>query len=171
MGIPNPEEYTITPHATERIKQRFGQTKDTLSDWANRLLKECVFVKREESGRDRYRYQDIAIILDVKKRQVITMFPDPQDAIKLEKKPLNPELQTSVNKMVDDFLKFKRHETADAVYLMGTDIEKAISDFYVNSTEDNLDELKIVLNKIKDTLSKYDMFVSETKLLTGKAGR
>ncbi len=54
---------------------------------------------------------------------------------------------------------------------MGTDIEKAISDFYVNSTEDNLDELKIVLNKIKDTLSKYDMFVSETKLLTGKAGR
>ena len=28
------------------------------------------------------------------------MFPDPQDAIKLEKKPLNPELQTSVNKMV-----------------------------------------------------------------------
>ena len=43
-----------------------GQTKDTLSDWANRLLKECVFVKREESGRDRYRYQDIAIILDVK---------------------------------------------------------------------------------------------------------
>lgn len=67
MGIPNPEEYTITPHATERIKQRFGQTKDTLGDWANRLLKECVFVKREESGRDRYRYQDIAIILDVKK--------------------------------------------------------------------------------------------------------
>ena len=26
--------------------------------------------------------------------------------------------------MVDDFLKFKRHETADAVYLMGIDIEK-----------------------------------------------
>lgn len=168
MGIPNPEEYTITLHATERIKQRFGQTKDTLGDWANRLLKECVFVKREENGRDRYRYQDIAIILDVKKRQVITMFPDPQDAIKLEKKPLNPELQTSVNKMVDDFLRFKRHETADAVYLMSADIEKAISDFYVNSTEDNLDELKIVLNKIKDTLSKYDMFVMETKSLTGR---
>ena len=37
MGIPNPEEYTITPHATERIKQRFGQTKDTLSDWANQI--------------------------------------------------------------------------------------------------------------------------------------
>lgn len=70
--------------------------------------------------------------------------------------------------MVDDFLRFKRHETADAVYLMCTDIEKAISDFYVNSTEDNLDELKIVLNKIKDTLSKYDMFVMETKSLTGR---
>ena len=55
MGIPNPEEYTITPHATERIKQRFGQTKDTLSDWANRLLKECVFVKRQHCGINLYR--------------------------------------------------------------------------------------------------------------------
>jgi len=171
MGVTNPSDYTIVPHASEQIQKRFGQTLDTMRGWAERLLKLSEFVKHEENGRDWYRYQDIAIILDVKKRQVITMFPYPQDAIKLEKKPLNPELQTSVNKMVDDFLKFKRHETADAVYLMGTDIEKAISDFYVNSTEDNLDELKIVLNKIKDTLSKYDMFVSETKLLTGKAGR
>ncbi len=171
MGIQNVNEYVITPHASERIKQRFGQTIETMRPWVNRLLTQAVFEKREETGRERYRYRDIAIIVDIKQKQVITMFPDPQDAIKLEKKPLNPELQTSVNKMVDDFLRFKRHETADAVYLMGTDIEKAISDFYVNSTEDNLDELKIVLNKIKDTLSKYDMFVSETKLLTGKAGK
>ena len=51
MGIPNPEEYTITPHATERIKQRFGQTKDTLSDWANRLYR-----RKYDVARALYRY-------------------------------------------------------------------------------------------------------------------
>lgn len=168
MGIPNPEEYTITPHATERIKQRFGQTKDTLSDWANRLLKECVFVKREESGRDRYRYQDIAIILDVKKRQVITMFPDPQDAIKLEKKPLNPELQTEVLDMVDKFLMKKRFVLAEALNSKKENIESAINDFHVDHSEDNLTDLREVLNDFRNELEKYDMFVAETKLITRK---
>ncbi len=110
MGIQNVNEYVITPHASERIKQRFGQTIETMRPWVNRLLTQAVFEKREETGRERYRYRDIAIIVDIKQKQVITMFPAPQDVIESERKPLNPELQTEVLHMVDSFLKFKERE-------------------------------------------------------------
>lgn len=168
MGVTNASDYTITPHASEQIKKRFGQTLDTMRGWVERLLKLSEFVKHEENGRDRYRYQDIAIILDAKKRQVITMFPDPQDAIKLDKKPLNPELQTSVNEMIAKFLENKRQEVAENVHSKVSDIEQTANDFRINSSEDNLIELRSVLRMIDDELAKYDMFVAETKMITGK---
>lgn len=168
MGVTNASDYTITPHASEQIKKRFGQTLDTMRGWAERLLKLSEFVKHEENGRDWYRYQDIAIILDVKKRQVITMFPYPQDAIKLEKKSLNPELQTEVLDMVDKFLMKKRFVLAEALNSKKENIESAINDFHVDHSEDNLTDLREMLNDFRNELEKYDMFVAETKMITGK---
>ncbi|KRL84017.1 hypothetical protein [Ligilactobacillus apodemi] len=168
MGVTNASDYTITPHASERIKQRFGQTLDSMRDWTERLLNLCEFVKHEDNGRDHYRYRDIGIILDLKKKQVITMFPEPQDVIKLDKKSLNPELQTSVNEMIAEFLEKKRRETAESVHSKVFDIEQAAADFYINSSENNLIELRSVLRVVDDELAKYDMFVAETKLVTRK---
>lgn len=45
MGIQNVNEYVITPHASDRIKQRFGQTIETMRPWVNRLLTQAVFEK------------------------------------------------------------------------------------------------------------------------------
>ncbi len=50
MGVTNPSDYTITPHASDRIKQRFGQTIETMRPWVNRLLTQAVFERREETG-------------------------------------------------------------------------------------------------------------------------
>lgn len=168
MGILNPSDYTITPHASEQIRKRFGQTLDTMRKWTERLLNLCEFVRHEESGRERYRYQDIAIILDTKKKQVITMFPDPQDAIKLERQNLNPELQISLNEMVDDFLEKKRQKLANTVSSKMPNIDKAVNDFNITCSEDNLSELRSVLSDINDDLEKYDMFVAETRIITRK---
>lgn len=168
MGVTNPSDYTITPHASDRIKQRFGQTIETMRPWVNRLLTQAVFERREETGRERYRYRDIAIIVDIKQKQVITMFPDPQDAIEAERKPINPELQTEVLDMVDKFLMKKRFVLAEALNSKKENIESAINDFYVDHSEDNLTDLREVLNDFRNELEKYDMFVAETKLITRK---
>jgi hypothetical protein len=168
MGVTNPSDYTITPHASDRIKQRFGQTIETMRPWVNRLLTQAVFERREETGRERYRYRDIAIIVDIKQKQVITMFPDPQDAIEAERKPINPELQTEVLDMVDKFLMKKRFVLAEALNSKKENIESAINDFHVDHSEDNLSDLREVLNDFRNELEKYDMFVAETKLITRK---
>lgn len=168
MGVTNPSDYTITPHASDRIKQRFGQTIETMHPWVNRLLTQAVFERREETGRERYRYRDIAIIVDIKQKQVITMFPDPQDAIEAERKPINPELQTEVLDMVDKFLMKKRFVLAEALNSKKENIESAINDFHVDHSEDNLTDLREVLNDFRNELEKYDMFVAETKLITRK---
>ncbi|MBF0758206.1 hypothetical protein [Ligilactobacillus murinus] len=168
MGVTNPSDYTITPHASDRIKQRFGQTIETMRPWVNRLLTQAVFERREETGRERYRYRDIAIIVDIKQKQVITMFPDPQDAIEAERKPINPELQTEVLDMVDKFLMKKRFVLAEALNSKKENIESAINDFHVDHSEDNLTDLREVLNDFRNELEKYDMFVAETKLITRK---
>ncbi|WP_326516148.1 hypothetical protein [Ligilactobacillus murinus] len=168
MGVTNPSDYTITPHASDRIKQRFGQTIETMRPWVNRLLTQAVFERREETGRERYRYRDIAIIVDIKQKQVITMFPDPQDAIEAERKPINPELQTEVLDMVDKFLMKKRFVLAEALNSKKENIESAINDFHVDYSEDNLSDLREVLNDFRNELEKYDMFVAETKLITRK---
>ena len=70
--------------------------------------------------------------------------------------------------MVDKFLMKKRGTLAEALNSKKENIESAINGFHVDHSEDNLTDLREVLNDFRNELEKYDMFVAETKLITRK---
>ena len=74
MGVKNYPLYKITDHARVRIQNRFNITKNDMEAWTSRLLSQAVFVSSQDHFREKYRLNDIVVIIDTRQKVVVTVY-------------------------------------------------------------------------------------------------
>lgn len=116
MGVKNYILYKVTDHARERIQTRFNITKGEVNTWLTRLLAQSVFVQKQGNWREKYRLNDIVVIVDTHQKQVITAYSENEHDDNLITTPTNPEVKSAINEALDTLIKQKKVKTAGKVY-------------------------------------------------------
>lgn len=116
MSVKNYTMYTVTAHAKDRILTRFNITDDEFDRWIQRLLQQCVYVETQDNGRVKYRYNDIVVIVNQKKRTVITVFSENEHDDIPTNVHTNPEIKSAINKALRQFSNKKKIEVAKKIH-------------------------------------------------------
>ena len=116
MSVKNYTMYTVTAHAKERILTRFNITDDEFDRWIQRLLQQCVYVETQDNGRVKYRYNDIVVIVNQKKRTVITAFSENEHDDIPTNVHTNPEIKSAINQALQQFSNKKKIEVAKKIH-------------------------------------------------------
>ena len=116
MSVKNYTMYTVTAHAKERILTRFNITDDEFDRWIQRLLQQRVYVKTQDNGRVKYRYNDIVVIVNQKKRTVITVFSENEHDDIPTNVHTNPEIKSAINQALQQFSNKKKIEVAKKIH-------------------------------------------------------
>lgn len=116
--------YTVTAHAKDRILTRFNITNKELDVWIQRLLQQCTYVETQSKNRAKYRLNDIVVIVDPKKRAVVTVYSEnAYDDIPVNTHT-NPEIKSAINRALEQFSNKKKVETAKKIH---QDLAKMLS--------------------------------------------
>lgn len=68
--------YTVSHHAMERARLRFGIEGHRVVDWINGVMAKAKYVSEQGGGRLMYEHEDMQIIVGDKTRKVITIHPN-----------------------------------------------------------------------------------------------
>lgn len=112
MGVRNFSLYKVTDHARERVQNRFNITKNEMDSWMTRLLSQSVFVAKQSNRREKYRLNDIVVIVDTHQKHVITVYSENEHDDNLISAPTNPEIKSAINEALDVLIKQKKVKTA-----------------------------------------------------------
>ena len=116
MGVKNYPLYKITDHARVRIQYRFNITKNDMEAWTSRLLSQAVFVSSQDHFREKYRLNDIVVIIDTRQKVVVTVYSENEHDDNGFKVTTNPEVKTAINEALDLLVKQKKVKTAGKIY-------------------------------------------------------
>lgn len=124
MSVRDYTMYTVTAHAKDRILTRFNITNKELDTWIQRLLQQCTYVETQSKNRTKYRLNDIVVIVDPKKRAVVTVYSEnAYDDIPVNTHT-NPEIKSAINRALEQFSNKKKVETAKKIH---QDLAKMLS--------------------------------------------
>lgn len=113
MGVKNYALYKITEHAKERIQSRFNITKGELDTWMTRLLSQSTYVETQDNHREKYRLNDVVLIIDTRQRVVVTAYSENEhDDINISN-PTNPEVKSAINNALRLMIKQRKVKTAN----------------------------------------------------------
>lgn len=112
MGVKNYTLYKVTEHARVRIQERFNITKNEMDTWLNRLLSNSTFVKKQGVNREKYRLNDIVLVVDTKQRVVVTVYSENEHDDNEIKTHTNPEVKSAINDALRLMIKQKKVKTA-----------------------------------------------------------
>lgn len=168
MGVKNYALYKVTEHAKERIQSRFNITKSELDTWLTRLLSQSVYVETQENHREKYRLNDVVLIVDTKQRVVVTVYSDNEhDDINIGN-PINPEVKSAINNALRLMIKQRRVKTANkalkSIEKMNAACQKMNSP-YANYrfTDHAWDELVKAFTEAKQTLESGMAVIKEAQ--------
>lgn len=68
--------YTVSHHAVERARLRFGIEGHRVVDWINGVMRDAKYVSSQGGHRLIYEYDGMKIVVDGKNRRVITVHPN-----------------------------------------------------------------------------------------------
>lgn len=112
MGVPNGDKYELTKHAKDRIIERFNILPGETSMWMRRLMSGAKLDEKQADHRERYRNNDILLILDTRAKSVISVYPRDRDYTEIKTNPVNPELQSFINDAVHKYKLKRENELA-----------------------------------------------------------
>ncbi|WP_323062292.1 hypothetical protein [Limosilactobacillus reuteri] len=168
MGVKNFAAYKVTEHAKERILTRFNITNKEFDSWISRLLSQSTFVERQEGFREKYRLNDIVLIIETRQKQVITVYSQNEHDDISFKAATNPEIKSVINEALDLMIKQKKVRTAGKIY----DNIQAMMDYcermkspHVNHRFADVawEQLLKEFNEIRKTLDGSMQVISEAK--------
>lgn len=168
MGVKNYALYKVTEHAKERIQSRFNITKREIDTWLTRLLSQSVYVETQENHREKYRLNDVVLIIDTKQRVVVTVYSENEhDDINISN-PTNPEVKSAINNALRLMIKQRKVKTANkslkSIEKMNTACQKMNSP-YANYrfTDHAWDELVKAFTEAKQTLESGMAVIKEAQ--------
>ena len=160
--------YKVTEHAKERIQSRFNITKREIDTWLTRLLSQSVYVETQENHREKYRLNDVVLIIDTKQRVVVTVYSENEhDDINISN-PTNPEVKSAINNALRLMIKQRKVKTANkslkSIEKMNTACQKMNSP-YANYrfTDHAWDELVKAFTEAKQTLESGMAVIKEAQ--------
>lgn len=168
MGVKNYALYKVTEHAKERIQSRFNITKSELDTWTTRLLSQSTYVETQENHREKYRLNDVVLIVDTKQRVVVTVYSENEhDDINISN-PTNPEVKSAINDALRIMIKQRKVKTANkalkSIEKMNEACQKMNSP-YANYrfTDHAWDELVKAFTEAKQTLESGMAVIKEAQ--------
>ena len=168
MGVKNYALYKVTEHAKERIQSRFNITKREIDTWLTRLLSQSVYVETQENHREKYRLNDVVLIIDTKQRVVVTVYSENEhDDINISN-PTNPEVKSAINNALRLMIKQRKVKTANkslkSIEKMNTACQKMNSP-YANYrfTDHAWDELVKAFTEATQTLESGMAVIKEAQ--------
>lgn len=112
MGVKDYQNYTVTEHARERIYSRFNITKNEFDSWVSRLMSQCTFVKDEDGDMKKYRLNDVVLIVDSRRRTLVTVYSqNERDDVEVVDHT-NPEVKSAINAALKKMIKQRKVKTA-----------------------------------------------------------
>lgn len=85
--------YTVTTHATDRIRLRFGIDTERIGSWVNDLMAKATLIRRNRRGQQEYESDGVRFIVDSKKNTVVTVYSEVSTSF------LRPVLDRELRKM------------------------------------------------------------------------
>ena len=168
MGVKNYALYKITEHAKERIQSRFNITNSELDTWTTRLLSQSTYIETQENHREKYRLNDVVLIVDTKQRVIVTVYSENEhDDINISN-PTNPEVKSAINNALRLMIKQRKVKTANkalkSIEKMNTACQKMNSP-YANYrfTDHAWDELVKAFTEAKQTLESGMAVIKEAQ--------
>lgn len=111
MGLKNFPLYKITDHARVRIQNRFNITKNEMEGWTSRLLSQAVYVSSQDHNREKYRLNDIVVIVDTRQKMVVTVYSENEHDDNSVHSHTNPEVKSVINQALKTMVKQKKVKT------------------------------------------------------------
>ena len=108
MGVKNFPLYKITDHARVRIQNRFNITKNEMEGWTSRLLSQAVYVSSQDHNCEKYRLNDIVVIVDTGQKIVVTVYSENEHDDNSIHSHTNPEVKSVINEALQMMVKQKK---------------------------------------------------------------
>ena len=168
MGVKNYVMYKVTEHAKERIKNRFNITKNEFDVWMTRLLSQSTYVETQENHREKYRLNDVVLIVDTRQKVVVTVYSENEhDDINIYN-PTNPEVKSAINDALRLMIKQRKVKAANkalnSIERMDAACKKMTSPYTNYRFTDNAwKELIRAFNEAKETLESGLMVIKEAQ--------
>lgn len=124
MGVKNFPLYKVTEHARTRAQTRFNIAKSEMDTWMTRLLSQAVYVETTKPHREKYRLNDIVVIVDPVQKMVVTVYSENEHDDFAVATHTNPEVKSVINHVLGTMIKQKRVKTAIKVH---NSIEKMVA--------------------------------------------
>lgn len=136
MGIKKIEQYELSAHAEEQMKDRFKTLKNNWRNWLTQFNMDAELVKTQSSGKQVWQSGEVAMVINPHSKVIVTVYHvfsnDFPDALKLDL------AEAAQNLKLDHIIEFTNDvylEAAKFTYLAyGTDEEDA-SNFYKMTIE------------------------------------
>lgn len=111
MGVKNFPLYKITDHSRVRIQNRFNITKNEMEGWMSCLLSQAVYVNSQAHNREKYRLNDIVVIVDTRQKVVVTVYSENEHDDNSVRAHTNPEVKSVINEALQMMVKQKKVKT------------------------------------------------------------
>lgn len=168
MGVKNYPLYKITDHARVRIQNRFNITKNDMEAWTSRLLSQAVFVSSQDHFREKYRLNDIVVIIDTRQKMIVTVYSENEHDDNSVHSQTNPEVKAVINDALKTMVKQKKVKTAikvhDSLAKMIAANRRMVKP-YTNYrfTDGAWDEFLAAFDEVKDCIESSLMVISEAE--------
>lgn len=168
MGVKNFPLYKITDHARVRIQNRFNITKNEMEGWTSRLLSQAVYVSSQDHNREKYRLNDIVVIVDTRQKMVVTVCSENEHDDNSVHSHTNPEVKSVINEALKTMVKQKKVKTAVKVH---DSLEKMVAANrrmvkpYTNYrfTDSAWDDLLSAFDEVKECIESSLMVIDEAE--------
>lgn len=168
MGVKNFSLYKITDHARVRIQNRFNITKKEMEGWTSRLLSQAIYVSRQDHNREKYRLNDIVVIVDTRQKIVVTVYSENEHDDNSVHSHTNPEVKSVINEALKTMVKQKKVKTAVKVH---DSLEKMLAanrrmvNPYTNYrfTDSAWDDLLSAFDEVKECIESSLMVIDEAE--------
>lgn len=147
---------------------RFNITRGEIGGWMTRLLSQATFISKQENSREKYRLNDIVVIVDTHQKAVVTVYSQNEhDDIAVQSRT-NPEVKSVINDALRTMIKRKKVKTAMKIHdslakMLEVDnrMNKPHTNyrFTDNAWEDLIDEF----NEIKSTIDSSLTVIEESQ--------
>src|SRR5690625_2392311 len=68
--------YTVTTHATDRSRLRFGIDTERIVSWVNDLMAKATLIRRNSRGQQEYESKGVRLIVDSRSNTVVTVYSE-----------------------------------------------------------------------------------------------
>lgn len=182
--IDNYQQYTLTPHATKRLKQRFmvyGGKECT--KWLEKTLGQATVIKETKTNKgivQDCKINDVILITNKSMKVVITVYPESyykykeelkqyESAMSVQKSEVSPEIAEEINNTLDRLKHRVIQRTSKELssnYQVMADVHTTLgrTKNYKNF-EDNFNNLRYVKESIDKELAERDKLLGEIKSL------